>query len=139
MSHDILPRLLRGLTDATRTLLTPAPARRSERRVRLQVEALEEKIVPSTARTLPQAKFDGTYKVTFSGRVPVQGGYRALKGSYGIQVKNGVNATFRGIYLRINGQATINGGKPTAKGTWVGTYLGSSGNGTWVAAPFRIR
>ncbi len=153
---QFIPRLLHNLRQIAEGLR--APARKVERRARLQVEALEEKVVPSTT-AVPLAKFNGTYKVSFSGKVPVKaGGHFLVKASYGIQIKNGVitdigakgggrllrtgalnaNASFRGIYIKLQGKGILTQGKPTAKGSWIGTYLGQPGTGTWFAAPFRI-
>jgi hypothetical protein len=156
--HDLLSRL----TQQVRTVLgaDAVPARRRERRVRPQVERLEEMVMPSTVATtpVPLTKFNGTYKISFVGKAPAPGGYHALKGSFGVLIKNGkitdvgvrgggyltrtgsisANANVRGVYMRWIGKAFLNAGRPAAKGTWTGTYLIYKATGTWFASPARI-
>lgn len=143
----LLPRFFCRLRD-----LWALPVRQPQR-ARLQVEALEAKVLPSTV--LPLAKLNGLYKVSFTGKVPVDGGYHLLKASYGFQLKNGVitdvgagvhgggrltvrggidaNASFRGLFMHLHGQGVLNHGKLVAKGSWNGIFQGHAGSGTWVA------
>jgi hypothetical protein len=149
-----LPGLLDRVRAAARRWWGPAP--RPERRVRLQVEGLEEKVVPSTAS--PLAKFDGLYVVAFRGQVPVQGGFQKVTGTYAILIHQGtvtdirtqgggrvttagaINDTvnYRGLYIHIRGQETLSHGVPSGHGTWNGMYLGHTGSGTWQATRIHV-
>lgn len=126
-------------------------ARASERRVRPMLEALEEKVLPSTIS--PAAKFNGVYQVSIVGKAPAEGGYFAIKSSYYVIVKNGIvsdygpkgggkisasgvfsdTANYRGVVIHLQGKVTVSHGHPVGDGTFGGTYLGHAANGTWHA------
>jgi hypothetical protein len=131
-------------------------------RVRLHVEQLEDKIVPSTITVrnlhIPSllSEFNGMYRISYAGtgNLP-NGGTRTVNGSYSVTVNNGkvidqagvkgsghispsgaidATATYQGIFIHITGKGTLSHGHLSAGGMWTGTFQGVTASGSWHAA-----
>lgn len=180
--RGLLPRLWSHVRSAARHVWgPPAGARPAARRARPQVEALEGKVLPSATalfrpplaaidaapaavRTLSTTtpaptvgRFNGYYRLTFTGTVATPNGPGTVRGYFTNFVLNGkISApgttgggritadgrtqqavAYNGLNLKFQGQATMNPvGSVSVGGTWAGTYRGLPARGTWHAVRY---